>query len=149
MRIIVNFKFQVAVQVLCSYITLPLYALVTQMGTNMKKSIFDEQTSRALKNWHRAAVKKKKDEKSGKSPRTTPSASPMQSPVHPLHRFQTTGHSTRSSFTSRRYSETDLSDVEGDNSPTSSTANLIAHMDNGDLEIGTNDQSYDTRRVAR
>ncbi|PIA56910.1 hypothetical protein AQUCO_00700931v1 [Aquilegia coerulea] len=143
--IVIRVALGVAVQVLCSYITLPLYALVTQMGTNMKKSIFDEQTSRALKNWHRAAVKKKKDEKSGKSPRTTPSVSPMQSPAHPLHRFQTTGHSTRSSFNSRRYPETDLSDTEGDNSPTSSTANLIAHMDNGDLETGTNDRSYDNQ----
>ncbi|XP_076928431.1 MLO-like protein 8 [Bidens hawaiensis] len=50
----------VGVLVLCSYITLPLYALVSQMGSNMKKSIFDEQTSKALKNWRLAAVKKKR-----------------------------------------------------------------------------------------
>ncbi|XP_039845655.1 MLO-like protein 9 isoform X2 [Panicum virgatum] len=48
----------VVVQVLCSYVTLPLYALVSQMGSTMKQSIFDEQTSKALKNW-RAGVKKK------------------------------------------------------------------------------------------
>ncbi|KAL6873532.1 hypothetical protein ACP4OV_013614 [Aristida adscensionis] len=46
------------VQFLCSYVTLPLYALVSQMGSTMKQSIFDEQTSKALKNW-RAGVKKK------------------------------------------------------------------------------------------
>ena len=46
------------VQVLCSYVTLPLYALVSQMGSTMKQSIFDEQTSKALKNW-RAGAKKK------------------------------------------------------------------------------------------
>ncbi|XBH94976.1 hypothetical protein VPH35_085620 [Triticum aestivum] len=46
------------VQVLCSYVTLPLYALVSQMGTTMKQSIFDDQTSKALKSW-RAGVKKK------------------------------------------------------------------------------------------
>ncbi|GJN39413.1 hypothetical protein PR202_gb28530 [Eleusine coracana subsp. coracana] len=40
------------------YVTLPLYALVSQMGSNMKQSIFDDQTSKALKNW-RAGVKKK------------------------------------------------------------------------------------------
>lgn len=49
---------RVVVQVLCSYVTLPLYALVSQMGSTMKQSIFDEQTSKALKNW-RAGVKKK------------------------------------------------------------------------------------------
>ncbi|KAL9312483.1 hypothetical protein ACSQ67_017935 [Phaseolus vulgaris] len=46
-------------QVVCSYVTLPLYALVTQMGSTMKKSIFDDQTSRALKQWHKNALKKK------------------------------------------------------------------------------------------
>ncbi|KAK7409854.1 hypothetical protein VNO78_00215 [Psophocarpus tetragonolobus] len=46
-------------QVVCSYVTLPLYALVTQMGSTMKKSIFDDQTSKALKQWHKNALKKK------------------------------------------------------------------------------------------
>ncbi|KAG6402390.1 hypothetical protein SASPL_134583 [Salvia splendens] len=50
----------VGVQIVCSYITLPLYALVTQMGSHMKKSIFDEQTSKALMSWHNK-VKKKHD----------------------------------------------------------------------------------------
>ncbi|KAL0366505.1 UNVERIFIED_CONTAM: MLO-like protein 5 [Sesamum radiatum] len=48
----------VFVQFFCSYITLPLYALVSQMGSHMKKSIFDEQTSRALMNWHRKVKKR-------------------------------------------------------------------------------------------
>ncbi|KAM7253234.1 hypothetical protein ACFE04_025852 [Oxalis oulophora] len=52
----------VGVQILCSYITLPLYALVTQMGSTMKRSIFDEQTSKALKQWHKSAVKKSNDQ---------------------------------------------------------------------------------------
>ncbi|KAK4489885.1 hypothetical protein RD792_000532 [Penstemon davidsonii] len=46
------------VQFLISYITLPLYALVTQMGSHMKRSIFDEQTSKALKHWHEKVRKK-------------------------------------------------------------------------------------------
>ncbi|KAL3845904.1 hypothetical protein ACJIZ3_003307 [Penstemon smallii] len=46
------------VQFLVSYITLPLYALVTQMGSHMKRSIFDEQTSKALKHWHEKVRKK-------------------------------------------------------------------------------------------
>ncbi|WVZ78370.1 hypothetical protein U9M48_026093 [Paspalum notatum var. saurae] len=55
----------VAVQFLCSYVTLPLYALVSQMGSTMKQSIFDEQTSKALKNW-RAGAKKKAPNTSSK-----------------------------------------------------------------------------------
>ncbi|KAL6563557.1 MLO-like protein 1 [Orobanche gracilis] len=38
----------VFIQVLCSYSTLPLYALVTQMGTRFKKSIFDEHVQVGL-----------------------------------------------------------------------------------------------------
>ncbi|KAK1297051.1 MLO-like protein 8 [Acorus calamus] len=76
------------------YITLPLYALVSQMGTHMKKSIFDEQTSRALKKWRKDA--KKNQGKPSQGSRTpgggTPEASPSTSPVHPLQRFKTTGH---------------------------------------------------------
>ncbi|OVA01463.1 Mlo-related protein [Macleaya cordata] len=122
----------VGVQFLCSYITLPLYALVTQMGSTMKKSIFDEQTSKAIMNWRKAAVKKKNEGKPGRSTRS-PGGTPISSPAHPLHRFKTTGHSTRS-FTSR-YSDTDVSDLEADpHSPTASTAHLMANMDRGDLE---------------
>ncbi|KAD3640632.1 hypothetical protein E3N88_29855 [Mikania micrantha] len=92
----------VGVLVLCSYITLPLYALVSQMGSNMKKSIFDEQTSKALKNWRMAAVKKKHVGGSvgSNSPPTTPEnpsgSSPTPSTSTSLNRFKTIGHSARS-----------------------------------------------------
>ncbi|XP_059294991.1 MLO-like protein 10 isoform X1 [Lycium ferocissimum] len=43
----------------CSYINLPLYALITQMGSRMEKSILAEQTSKALKKRHMAVKKKK------------------------------------------------------------------------------------------
>ncbi|XVE56294.1 hypothetical protein DITRI_Ditri03aG0227200 [Diplodiscus trichospermus] len=76
----------VLVQFMCSYITLPLYALVTQMGSTMKRSIFDEQTSRALKQWHKNAMMKKVDGKT-EAPRTrklggSPGDSPDNSPLH-------------------------------------------------------------------
>lgn len=78
----------VGILVLCSYITLPLYALVTQMGSTMKKSIFDQQTSKALMSWHKNALNKKKGD--GKPAATAtrtlggdPSDSPENSPMHP------------------------------------------------------------------
>ncbi|CAH1446235.1 unnamed protein product [Lactuca virosa] len=49
----------IIVQVLCAYGILPLYALLSQMGSKMKRTIFDDQTSKALKHWHKHAVKKK------------------------------------------------------------------------------------------
>nr|GEY39648.1 MLO protein homolog 1-like [Tanacetum cinerariifolium] len=50
----------VLLHIMCSYITFPLYALVTQMGSHMKKSIFEEQTAKALKKWRKAAMERKK-----------------------------------------------------------------------------------------
>ncbi|KAK3232032.1 hypothetical protein Dsin_003913 [Dipteronia sinensis] len=55
----------VGVQFLCSYITLPLYALVTQMGSTMKRSIFDDQTSKALKLWHKKAMLRRSQRSQG------------------------------------------------------------------------------------
>ncbi|CAK9313260.1 unnamed protein product [Citrullus colocynthis] len=93
--IIIRVALGVGVQILCSYITLPLYALVTQMGSTMKKSIFDEQTSKALKQWHRSALKKKNE---GGKPDSTPmrtlgggsggGGSPPESPTQSPREFQ-------------------------------------------------------------
>ncbi|XP_017978837.1 PREDICTED: MLO-like protein 13 isoform X5 [Theobroma cacao] len=41
----------VMVQVLCSYITLPLYALVTQMGSKFKEGMFDDFVVESLGKW--------------------------------------------------------------------------------------------------
>ncbi|KAI3864626.1 hypothetical protein MKX03_009146 [Papaver bracteatum] len=131
--IIIRIALGVAVQLLCSYVTLPLYALVTQMGSTMKKSIFDEQTSKAIMKW-RAAAKKKNV---GKSTRST-GPSVTSTPSHPLHRFKTTGHSTRSfmsSLSNKAYSDTEMSDMEADHSPESATATLIANMERGAVDL--------------
>ncbi|KFK40130.1 hypothetical protein AALP_AA3G334400 [Arabis alpina] len=86
--------------ILCSYITLPLYALVTQMGSHMKKAVFDEQMAKALKKWHKD-IKMKKG-KARKLPSKTLGGSGSFSMSSPssgttLHRSKTTGHSTLSS----------------------------------------------------
>ncbi|CAI9097140.1 OLC1v1033487C1 [Oldenlandia corymbosa var. corymbosa] len=139
--VIAKLALGVGVLVLCSYITLPLYALIAQMGSHMKKTIFDEQTSKALKKWH-MAVKKKHG---GKSPTRTlgggdasPSASSIASTMHSLstgaalHRFKTTGHSTRS-FTYTVPHEDDTSDLENDPStPTTNSTVLITVDDHNE-----------------
>ncbi|KAG0566659.1 hypothetical protein KC19_7G079800 [Ceratodon purpureus] len=54
-RIVVGFS----VQILCSASTLPLYALVTQLGSGLKITVFrSESTGAAVKGWARAAKKK-------------------------------------------------------------------------------------------
>lgn len=51
----------VIIQVLCSYSTLPLYALVTQMGTSFKREILNEHIHEGLSVWHQKAKDKAKD----------------------------------------------------------------------------------------
>uniref|UniRef100_A0A5B7C1I7 Putative MLO-like protein 1 isoform X6 n=1 Tax=Davidia involucrata TaxID=16924 RepID=A0A5B7C1I7_DAVIN len=41
----------VIVQVLCSYSTLPLYALVTQMGSMFKPGMFEDHIQNAITGW--------------------------------------------------------------------------------------------------
>lgn len=98
-----------------------------QMGSTMKKSIFDEQTSKALKNW-RMAVKKTGGKSVGKSPTKTLGGSTNGSTIHSsgptLHRFKTTGHSRRSSST---YEDRDESDLEAD--PLSPSISLTTNLD--------------------
>lgn len=60
------------------------------MGTRMKRSIFDEQISKALKNWHQAV--KRKHEKRSSHPSSAGEGSPQASRLHPIQRSITTGH---------------------------------------------------------
>ncbi|KAK0608191.1 hypothetical protein LWI29_026959 [Acer saccharum] len=48
---------RVFVQFLCSYSTLPLYAIVTQMGSSFKKQVFDEHIQEGLVGWAKQAKK--------------------------------------------------------------------------------------------
>ncbi|KAF2300575.1 hypothetical protein GH714_014098 [Hevea brasiliensis] len=66
----------VTVQIMCSYITLPLYALVTQMGTQFKSAILEEQTANAIREWH-AGVKQKRKKKQVMSPSVSSYPSPI------------------------------------------------------------------------
>ncbi|KAL6003677.1 Mlo15p [Asimina triloba] len=50
----------VLIQVLCSYSTLPLYAIVTQMGSKFKREIFDVGLQETIHGWADDARKKKR-----------------------------------------------------------------------------------------
>ncbi|KAA8532088.1 hypothetical protein F0562_006770 [Nyssa sinensis] len=106
----------VALQILCSYITFPLYALVTQMGSHMKKAIFEEQTAKALKKWQKAAKERKKLRKAGAdvplSGEVTPSHS--SSPIHLLHKYKhySTDIESLGNSPNAYHSEMEFSEVE-------------------------------------
>ncbi|XP_027357000.1 MLO protein homolog 1-like [Abrus precatorius] len=116
----------VALQVVCSYITFPLYALVTQMGSHMKKAIFEEQTAKALKKWQKAARDRRKLRQGGGdvSGETTPSQG--TSPMHLLQKYNPSHKDTDSVIYSPKsyQSDTDLSETEGS---THHQLNEIAH----------------------
>ncbi|OWM68881.1 hypothetical protein CDL15_Pgr025068 [Punica granatum] len=80
LEIIIRISMAVLVQILCSYVTLPLYALVTQMGSTMKPTIFNERVAMALRNWHRKARKHIRDSRRGGS--VTPTSSQRTTPSH-------------------------------------------------------------------
>ncbi|CAK8569201.1 unnamed protein product [Lathyrus sativus] len=120
--IVIRVVLGVALQVLCSYITFPLYALVTQMGSHMKKGIFEEQTTKALKKWQKTAREKRKLRNAGSieipsmSGETTPSQG--TSPMHLLHKFKPSSNQTDTDsvlYSPRSYQsdQTDFSDTEG------------------------------------
>ncbi|CAA0813284.1 MLO-like protein 11 [Striga hermonthica] len=56
LRLIVGF----AGQFLCSYSTLPLYALVTQMGTNYKAALIPKRIRETIHGWGKAARRKRR-----------------------------------------------------------------------------------------
>ncbi|KAJ1375129.1 Mlo-related protein [Sesbania bispinosa] len=116
--IVIRLTMGVVTQVLCSYVTLPLYALVTQMGSTMKPTIFNDRVATALKNWHHAARKHVRH--NANTPFSSRPATPTHgmSPVHLLHRH-TAGHSD-SPLASPRASSTydnEQWDIEGSPSP--------------------------------
>ncbi|OIW09614.1 hypothetical protein TanjilG_28213 [Lupinus angustifolius] len=131
------------IKVALGYITLPLYALVTQMGSRMKKSIFDEQTAKAIKKWHMAA-KMKHGLKLGKSSvRTADGSTTVGSTIHSsgptLHRYKTTGHSTR---TLSSYHDQDDYHSDIEMSPVSRTSRLYVRMDDGEQEAEENEHLH-------
>uniref|UniRef100_A0ACD5THI4 Uncharacterized protein n=2 Tax=Avena sativa TaxID=4498 RepID=A0ACD5THI4_AVESA len=54
----------VIIQLLCSYSTLPLYAIVTQMGSSYKKEIFNEHVQQGVLGWAQKVKMKKGFKKS-------------------------------------------------------------------------------------
>ncbi|KAF6990217.1 hypothetical protein CFC21_007445 [Triticum aestivum] len=59
------------IQLLCSYSTLPLYAIVTQMGSFYKKEIFNEHVQQGVLGWAQKAKMKKGFKKSNGAAEST------------------------------------------------------------------------------
>ncbi|KAM6551164.1 hypothetical protein CsatB_000972 [Cannabis sativa] len=56
-NIVIKLAMGLSIQILCGYVTLPLYALVTQMGSSMRTAVFTEFVVKGLKKWKGRAKK--------------------------------------------------------------------------------------------
>ncbi|KAK2660925.1 hypothetical protein Ddye_007458 [Dipteronia dyeriana] len=130
--ILVRVFLGIAIQILCSYITFPLYALVTQMGSHMKKAIFEEQTAKAIKKWQKAAKERRKLRKEGggggdHSNVNGSSPSPSQGGASPLYLLHNHQHK----------SDQPASDVESvAASPTATHYNYHSDTELSEIELG-------------
>jgi mlo protein len=79
---------------------------MTQMGSNMKKTIFEEQTANALMKWRREMPRRRRGN-------TTPSRgmSPNGSPVHLLNKFKGRSEDPQSAPTSPQREQQELGDM--------------------------------------
>uniref|UniRef100_A0A803KTZ4 MLO-like protein n=1 Tax=Chenopodium quinoa TaxID=63459 RepID=A0A803KTZ4_CHEQI len=74
------------VQFVCSYSTLPLYAIVTQMGSSFNKAIFEDYIQEGLIHW---AQKARKTTTSLHAPDTTKKVTPKRTMSMPAVRLST------------------------------------------------------------
>ncbi|KAH0713792.1 hypothetical protein KY290_009367 [Solanum tuberosum] len=119
--IVIRMTMGVLIQILCSYVTLPLYALVTQMGSTMKPTIFNERVATALRKWHHSAKKHIKETNKQHSNPTTPMSSRPATPSHgmsPVHLLRGIRTSDMDVSPRRSSYNVDHWDIEGSPSPT-------------------------------
>lgn len=112
---------------------------VLQMGSHMKRAIFEEQTATALRKWHKAAKERKKKERTRGGalspdftvPKSTELGSPggPSSPLHLLHNYKyrsSNGAEMESSLPaspmSSYQSDTEFSEMDHPSNQTSSMA---------------------------
>ncbi|KAI3905996.1 hypothetical protein MKW92_031563 [Papaver armeniacum] len=86
--IIIRISMGVLIQILCSYVTLPLYALVTQM------------VATALRKWHHTARKNIKQNQQSRTATGTPTSS---RPATPSHRLSP-GHPSKATYSMHKLS---------------------------------------------
>ncbi|PIA58969.1 hypothetical protein AQUCO_00400079v1 [Aquilegia coerulea] len=145
--IAIRISMGVLIQFLCSYVTLPLYALVTQMGTTMKPTVFNERVAKALKQWHHTAKKQTKN--STHSASVTPIPSIPSTPTHgtsPRHllgnnQFENDsadlGHWERKGSHNNRYSvKEDTQEVALTEIQPTSPQGQASHTGRHDIDVG-------------
>ncbi|XP_050287344.1 MLO-like protein 6 isoform X2 [Quercus robur] len=146
--IIIRISMGVLIQILCSYVTLPLYALVTQMGSTMKPTIFNERVALGLRNWHHSAKKHLKENKGSVTvtPMSSRPATPSHhtSPVHLLRNYRSEMDSVQTSPRKSNFDfehwETESPSPSHHHRPTGGGSSSYHHhqMDKSNIEFDKN-----------
>ncbi|GAU49981.1 hypothetical protein TSUD_287460 [Trifolium subterraneum] len=165
--IVIRLTLGVVIQILCSYVTLPLYALVTQMGSTMRPTIFNERLATALKSWHHTSKKRVKHSRhsSNSTPFSSRPSTPTRgmSPVHLLHRH-TAGNSDslQTSPRTSNYENEQLDVEDGSTSPRNNQTGAheiqmpvvesfstmeLPIITRHEISIGSKDFSFEKRQV--
>ncbi|PQM39250.1 MLO-like protein 4 isoform X1 [Prunus yedoensis var. nudiflora] len=102
--LVIRLTFGVVTQFWCSFITFPLYVLITQMGARFKKSVVSENVRNSLSVWKRR-VKAKQSTSSSTAAllRTSTSSDSVVDEMHKIDSFSSNS-SERSSFKKRNTS---------------------------------------------
>lgn len=155
--VIIRISMGVLIQILCSYVTLPLYALVTQMGSNMKPTIFNDRVANALRNWHRSAKKHLKQNRGSVTPFSSRPGTPSRgmSPVHLLQHYKSALDSVQTTPRTSNFGNEGW-ETDGQNSPSrrkedrGDTEMRVQHAIQVQHEIGTCsvDFSFENRTKA-
>ncbi|KAL3753921.1 hypothetical protein ACJRO7_001204 [Eucalyptus globulus] len=142
--VIIRISMGVLIQILCSYVTLPLYALVTQMGSNMKPTIFNDRVANALRNWHQSAKKHLKQNRGSVTPFSSRPGTPSRgmSPVHLLQHYKSELNSVQTTPRTSNFGNEGW-ETDGQNSPSrrkedrGDTEMRVQHAIQVQHEIGT------------
>lgn len=137
------------VLILCSYVTLPLYALVTQMGSTMKPTVFNARVVKALHKWHQKA--KKQVILNHNSNSTTPFSIRSRTPSH-----WTSSTSTSTSNSSSKRAHDSIIEQERPVSALPSTRDVARETKNGpvminqhEIDIGSAEFSFENYAQAQ
>ncbi|CAH8388928.1 unnamed protein product [Eruca vesicaria subsp. sativa] len=127
-----------AVQILCSYVTLPLYALVIQMGNDkMKPTVFNGRVFKMLKKWHHKA---KEETKHGRrhSESNTPYTSYPTTPTHgssPIHLLHNSNNRSDESYPNHHDDHYQFWDPESQHKAAESSTHHSTSHESASIEL--------------
>ncbi|PWA68042.1 MLO-like protein 6 [Artemisia annua] len=145
--IIIKISMGLFVLILCSYVTLPLYALVTQMGSTMKPTVFNDRVVKALHKWHQKA--KKQVILNHNSNSTTPFSIRSRTPSHWTSSTSTSNSSSKRARDSIIEQERPVSALPSNRGVAGETNNGPVMIDQHEIDVESAEFSFENYAQAQ